>query len=291
MENTERSPLRLLLKQYNLLDAVCNLSVTVINTSLDIVDAIPPFRPLVESLTWMTESTPRPWLALLKSIRDFHTDVLHDFLDILDHAVEYTYQIFQHTSKNPAISSKDKVLLNKSHLDHIKVRGYVLSNLQAATTNRIDYLSSSHGGVTPLSYLAPSRQLLKGGTGGIQSGLKRALSQDRDSQDSTTLKTQRITSKNIQKLGKPPSGRLNTVLAFEHINGWLILQYHIVVRLTFYIARDRVSSILSFNECFGSNFSYRILRVSRIPASLLGSRASIFLGSKASIKGTSKTTY
>lgn len=283
MENTERSPLRLLLKQYNLLDAICNLSVTVINTSLDIVDAIPPFRPLVESLTWMTESTPRPWLALLKSIKDFHTDVLHDFLDILDHAVEYTYQIFQHTSKNPAISSKDKVLLNKSHLDHIKVRGYVLSNLQAATTNRIDYLSSSHGGVTPLSYLAPSRQLLKGGTGGIRSGLKRALIQDRDSQDSTTLKTQRNTSKNIQKLGKPPSGgRLNPDLAFEHVNGWLNLRYHIVVRLTFYIARDRVS-ILSFNECLGSNACYRILRVSRIPAS--------FLGSRASIKGTSKTTY
>jgi hypothetical protein len=219
VENTERSPLRLLLKQYNLLDAICNLSVTVINTSINIVDAIPPFRPLVESLTWMTESTPRPWLALLKSIRDFHTDVLHDFMDILDHAVEYTYRILQHTSKNPAISSKEKVLLNKSHLDHIKVRGYVLSNLQAATTNRIDYLSSSHGGVTPLSYLAPSWQLLKGGTGGIRSGLKRALSQDRDIQDSTTSKTQRNTSKNIQKLGKPPSrGRLNPVLAFEHVN-------------------------------------------------------------------------
>lgn len=232
----------------------------------------------------MTESTPRPWLALLESIKYFEIDALHYFLDILDRAVEHTYLILQHTSKNPAISSKEKVLLNKSHLDHIMARGYVLFDLQAATTNRIDYLSSSHGGVTPLSYLAPSRQLLKGGTGGIRSCLKRALSQDRDIQDSSTSKTQRITRKNIKKLGKPPSGgRLNPVLAFEHINGWLILRYHIVVRLTFYIARDRVSSILSFNECFGGNFSYRILRVSRIPAS--------FLGSRVSIKGTSKTTY
>ncbi len=283
MENTERSPLRLLLKQYNLLDAICNLSVTVINTSIDIVDANPPFRPLVESLTWMTDTTPRPWLALLESIKYFEIDALHYFLDILDRAVEYTYQILQHTLKNLVISSKEKVLLNKSHLDYIMARGYVLFDLQAATTKLIDCLSSSHGGVTPLSYLAPSRQLLKGGTGGIRSGLKRALSQDRDIQDSTTFKSQRNTSKDIQKLGKPPSGgRLNPVLAFEHINSWLILRYHIVVRLTFYIARDRVS-ILSFNECLGSNFSYRILRVSRIPAS--------FLGSRVSIKGTSKTTY
>jgi len=132
VENTERSPLRLLLKQYNLLDAICNVSVTIINPLVYIVDAMPSFRPLVDSLTWMTESTPRPWLALLTSIKCFEIDVLHDFLDILDHAVEYTYQIFQHTSKNPAISSKDKVLLNKSHLDHIKVRGtyYQIFRLQ-----------------------------------------------------------------------------------------------------------------------------------------------------------------
>lgn len=223
METTESSPLRLLLKQYNLLDAICNLSVTVINTSIDIVDAIPPFRPLVESLNWMTESTPRPWLALRKSIKDFHTDVLHRFLNILVRAVEYTYQILRQMSVKPATSSKERALLDKSHLDHIKVRGYVLLNLQAATTKFIYYLSSSHGGVAPLGYLAPSWQLLKSRTGGVRFGLERALAKDRDIQDSNTIKTQRNANQHIQKMGKTLSrGRRTRILAFEHMNGWLI---------------------------------------------------------------------
>lgn len=210
----------------------------------------------------MVESTPRPWLALLKSIRDLDTDVLHDFLNMLNRAVEYTYQILQHTLEKPAVSSKEKLLLNKSHFDHIKVRGYVLSKLQAATTKLIDGLSSSPGGPTPLRYLASSRQLLKGGTGGMPSGLNRALSQDRAIQESNIFKTQRNTSTTIQKLGKPPSGgRLTQVSAFEHRNGWLNLRYTIVFRLTFtspglmflqYCSLKNAPGLISAIESLGS---------------------------------------
>ena len=157
-----RCPIRLLLKQYHLLDAISTLPVTVINASIDVFDSIPPFRPLVDSLQSLEQSTPRPWLVLRKTIKDLHTNVLHDFRHILESAIAYTNQILRHDFARPKM--RDEALLNKSHLNRILVRKYVLLTLQSATTGWIDSLSSPSQTI-PIRLSAPLPQTSKASTG------------------------------------------------------------------------------------------------------------------------------
>ena len=233
----EDSSIRMLLKQYHLLNAISSLPTTVINTSIDIVDALPPFRPLAESLEWVTESTPRDWLALRYTIQDLHTDVLHALRHILDQAITHTDRVLLHTSEKPTISLNERALLSQTHLDHIRVRKYVLSALQSATNKFIDYLSSSPSQIAPIGHLARFRQMPKGRNGNPLSWLQSSLRQKWDNEDSSSINPGCKTSTEIQRRNTPSRNLGSLVLPFEDAKRWSDQLESVKIRLTFFIAQ------------------------------------------------------
>lgn len=108
-----------------------------INSSIDLVHAVPPFRPLTESLSLIYITTPRPWIRIRKLIRNLHTDVLQRILEILSCVLECTANILSHTSMSPKISPSDLTLIDQALMNRIRARRLVTLILKNAINDFI----------------------------------------------------------------------------------------------------------------------------------------------------------
>ncbi len=123
------TPLRTLLAKYYLLDALSHLKLENTNSCLDVVHAEPPIRPLAESVARLYAKPPKVWLAIRSMIRNLHTDVLHDILDIISDAKLYTDYVLFHTPSTPTLGSIEQKFACSALFDCIRVRKYMLNML------------------------------------------------------------------------------------------------------------------------------------------------------------------
>ena len=129
LQTYNATPLRTLLAKYYILDAISHANLETVNSCLDVIHAEPPIRPLAESVAWLYARPPRDWLAIRSMIRNLHTDVLHDILDIISDAKLYSDYVLFHTPLMPILGSREQNFACSALFDCIRVRKYVLNML------------------------------------------------------------------------------------------------------------------------------------------------------------------
>ena len=118
--------LQALMMRYHVLDTIALMNPDVIKSRMDSICTEPPSRSLADSMASIHTTTPRPWLAIRRMIRECHPSVLHAILNVLSDALLRTNDILHTESREYALTDGERKVLEAPFYDCIKARRFVV---------------------------------------------------------------------------------------------------------------------------------------------------------------------